>query len=31
VEVVTVTPGEAEKMLNGTQDWQEFICLSVLV
>ena len=30
VEVVTVTRAEVERMLAGTQGWQEFLCLSVL-
>ena len=30
VEVVTVTRAEVERMLTGTQGWQEFLCLSVL-
>ena len=30
VEVVTVSPADVEKMLAGTEGWQEFLCLSVL-
>lgn len=30
VEVVTVSRGGVEKMLAGTEGWQEFLCLSVL-
>ena len=30
VEVVTVSRAEVEKMLAGTEGWQEFLCLSVL-
>ena len=30
VDVVIVTPAEVERMLHGCEDWQEFLCLSVL-
>jgi integrase len=30
VEVVVSSPADVEKMLAGTQGWQEFLCLSVL-
>ena len=30
VEVVTVSASDVEKMLAGTEGWQEFLCLSVL-
>jgi integrase/recombinase XerD len=30
VDVVIVTPADVERMLAATQDWQEFLCLSVL-
>ena len=29
VDVVIVTPADVEKMLAATEDWQEFLCLSV--
>ncbi len=30
LDVVIVTPGDVEKMLAACDDWQEFVCLSVL-
>jgi integrase len=30
LDVVIVTPADVERMLAATQDWQEFLCLSVL-
>ena len=30
VPVVTITRAEVEKMLNATEGWQEFLCLSIL-
>jgi integrase len=30
LDVVIVTPADVEKMLAATEDWQEFLCLSVL-
>ena len=30
VEVVIVTPADVERMLAACDDWQEFLCLSVL-